>query len=283
MIALIVSVWIAVGSTPATPPDPPPPPHAANKAPIDLIWMVAPPSPEDTAKPIANTAALRAKGVSLFIKHCAACHGKRGDGHGQAAPSLSVKPTDFTKAIFKLRSTPSGTLPTDADLYLTLSRGMHGTEMFPWAKLTVLDRWALVQRIKAFSPRWKQEAPGATLTLPTPPPDESEALRAKGKVLYARLRCGACHGEDGGANGPAAALYKDPSGARPVYIRDFRKGQFLRGSQMQDIFTTLRTGLDGTPMGPYDVLAAQDLWALSSYVRGLIQQRPVPEATPPVP
>lgn len=245
--------------------------------------MVAPPSPDEVAAPPANTPALRAKGVSLFTKHCASCHGKRGDGQGQAAASLTVRPTDFTKGIFKVRSTPSGTLPTDKDLFFTLSRGMHGTEMFPWAKLGVTDRWALVLRIKSFSPRWKQENPGPSLALPTPPPDETDALRTKGQALYVQFRCGACHGGDGGANGPAAALYKDSTGQRPVYIRDFRKGQFLRGSQMQDIFMTLRTGLDGTPMGPYDALAAPDLWALSSYVRTLIQQRPIPEPTLPMP
>jgi cytochrome c oxidase cbb3-type subunit I/II len=141
----------------------------------------------------------------------------------------------------------------------------------------------LVQRVKSFSVRFKQEEPGLSLALPTPPPTESDTLRAKGKSLYERLRCGACHGAEGGADGPAVQLYKDLTGVRPVYIRDFKKGQFLRGSQMQDIFMTLRTGLDGTPMGPYDVLAAPDLWALASYVRSLVQQRPLHETPPPTP
>ncbi|MDX2019556.1 MAG: cytochrome c [Deltaproteobacteria bacterium] len=283
MTGFILSLCLSAGPQPAPTPLPAPSPTPPTKAPIDLVWMVAPPSAEDAAPPPPNTAALRSKGVALFTQHCASCHGKRGDGRGQAAASLSVKPTDFTKAIFKVRSTQSGTLPKDVDLYVTLSRGMHGTEMFPWAKLSSTDRWALVQRIKAFSPRWKQEQPGRAFTFATPAPNETDALRAKGKSLYAQLRCGACHGVEGAANGPAAALYKDPSGQRPVYIRDFRKGQFLRGSQMQDIVMTLRTGLDGTPMGPYDALAEPDLWALASYVRGLVSQRPVPEPTPAVP
>lgn len=254
------------------------------RAPIDLMWMVAPLNEGVPSEPQpANTAALRAKGVALFTKHCTACHGKRGDGNGPAAATLSVKPADFTKAIFKVRSTSSGTLPIDADLFGTISRGLHGTEMFPWANLSTKDRWALVQRVKSFSVRFRQEEAGVSLALPTQPPVESDVLRAKGKALYERLRCGACHGVAGGADGPAVQLYKDPTGARPVYIRDFKKGQFLRGSEMQDVFMTLRTGLDGTPMGPYDVLAAPDLWALSSYVRSLVQQRPLRETPPATP
>lgn len=250
-------------------------------APIDLMWMVAQPSEGVPSAPQpTNTVALRARGVRLFTKHCAACHGKRGDGNGPAAPTLAVKATDFTRAVFKVRSTPSGSLPTDADLFGTISRGMHGTEMFPWSRLSEPDRWALVQRLKAFSPRFASEEPGLPFELPTPPPAETDTLRAKGKVLYERLRCGACHGAAGGGDGPAVQLYKGPAGARAVYIRDFKKGQFLRGSEMQDIYLTLRTGLDGTPMAPYGDLAASDLWALAGHVRNLVQRRVSPESLP---
>ena len=250
-------------------------------APIDLMWMVAQPSEGIPLAPQpTNTVALRARGARLFTKHCAACHGKRGDGQGPAAPTLAVKATDFTSAIFKVRSTPSGSLPTDADLFGTISRGLHGTEMFPWSRLSERDRWALVQRLKAFSPRFTSEAPGLPFALPTPLPAETDTLQAKGKALYERLRCGACHGATGGGDGTAVQLYQDAAGARAVNIRDFKKGQFLRGSEMQDIYLTLRTGLDGTPMGPYNDLATSDLWALAAQVRNLVQRRASPERMP---
>ena len=35
-------------------------------------------------------------GKELFLKHCAACHGKNGMGNGPAAGSLKTPPTDLT-------------------------------------------------------------------------------------------------------------------------------------------------------------------------------------------
>lgn len=249
------------------------------KAPVDLVWMVGPPSDAAPKGPAPdNTAALRKRGVALFKRNCASCHGTWGDGRGPAAATLTVPTPDFTKGIFKLRSTPSGTLPTPADLYVTISRGMHGTEMFPWARFSEDERWALVYRIMSFSPRFRSEEPGKPFGIPAEMPPVTEALVAKGQSLYARHRCGACHGPEGGADGPAAALYRQTGTERPVRIRDFKKGQFLRGERMEDIFLTLQTGLDGTPMGPYDVLSVPELWALAAYVKSLVQQRPLIEA-----
>ena len=58
-----------------------------------------------------------AKASRSTSSYCVGCHGANGDGKGPAADMLIVKPRDFTKGIFKFRSTPSGTLPTDEDLY----------------------------------------------------------------------------------------------------------------------------------------------------------------------
>lgn len=248
------------------------------QAPVDLVWLAGPPShtaPTQAAPP--NTAKLRGRGVKLWKQRCASCHGTWGDGKGQAAIGLDFPVPDFTKGVFKLRSTPSGTLPRPEDLFATVSRGMHGTRMFPWVTLPEADRWALVYRVMSFSPRFAQEEPGKSFVVPAPPP-ETPALVAQGRALYERHRCGVCHGAQGAADGPATRLYKEPAGVRPVKIRDFTRGQFLRGSSPEDIFLTLKTGLDGTPMGAYDALAAQELWALSAYVRDLVQRRRLPDA-----
>lgn len=249
--------------------------RGSSKAPLDLVWMVGSPVSEPEGPAPANTAKLRARGVKLFKQRCAACHGAWGDGKGPAAADLSLPMPDLTKGIYKLRSTPSGTLPTAEDLFVTISRGMHGTEMFPWARLSEADRWALVYRVMSFSPRFKHEQPGTPFVVP-PAPAETPELVAEGAALYERHRCGACHGDKGGADGPAVKLYEQPEGPRVVNIRDFQKGQFLRGSDMADVFLTLKTGLDGTPMGPYDALSARELWALSAFVRDLVQRRRVP-------
>jgi cytochrome c553 len=59
-----------------------------------------------------------------YRRYCVGCHGDLGDGNGENAPWLDPKPRDFTLGIFKCRSTPTGTLPADQDLYDTIGRGL---------------------------------------------------------------------------------------------------------------------------------------------------------------
>jgi cytochrome c oxidase cbb3-type subunit 2 len=242
-----------------------------------LVAAVAPfswsPAPELTGAPVrprpAETPALRARGADVYVQRCSACHGKRGDGRGWAARTLPLPARDFTSGVYKLRSTPSGSIPTDADLFATISRGMHGTPMMAWRGLPEDDRWALVGRLKAFSVRFAQERPEAPVTVPDPP-SEDQALVAAGAALWERARCGACHGKGDGQGPSVALLKKDPS--RRVRVRDLAAGQFLRGTSMRDVYLTLRTGMDGTPMGSYaDAFSATETWALAAYVRSLIR------------
>ncbi|HEY0712061.1 MAG TPA: hypothetical protein VGF45_05270, partial [Polyangia bacterium] len=42
-----------------------------------------------------------------------------------------------------------------------------------------------------------------------------------------------------------------------------------------DIFTTLRVGIEGTPMAAYPMLSDDEIWALAAYVRLLVRERPL--------
>jgi cytochrome c oxidase cbb3-type subunit 2 len=232
-------------------------------------WSAAPERAgvPDLPRP-SESDALRARGASVYQQRCAACHGKKGDGRGWAARGLAVPPRDFTGGVYKVRSTPSGSIPTDADLYATISRGMHGTPMMSWRGLPEADRWALVDHLKAFSVRFVQETPAPTVEAP-PAPDEDGALVAAGARLWGRLRCGACHGAGDGRGPSVALLKKDPS--RRVRVRNLAGGEFLRGTSARDVYITLRTGMDGTPMGSYaEALTPDETWALAAYVRSLV-------------
>ncbi|MBI4477676.1 MAG: c-type cytochrome, partial [Acidobacteria bacterium] len=70
----------------------------------------------------------------LCEKECAACHGPNGDGEGAAACLLYRRPRGFTTGQFRIVSTWDG-VPTDEDLYRTISRGMPGSAMPSWAHL----------------------------------------------------------------------------------------------------------------------------------------------------
>ena len=60
-------------------------------------------------------------GEKIYLENCVACHGQKGDGKGPEAGRLKTKPRDFTTGNYKFRSTPSGSLPPDNDIFRTVS------------------------------------------------------------------------------------------------------------------------------------------------------------------
>lgn len=85
-----------------------------------------------------------ALGVSLFAQHCATCHGAGGRGDGPAAKALTPAPTDFHDAArMSQRSLFS--------LYNTVTLGVKGTSMPPFATLGEDERWALAARVVSFA------------------------------------------------------------------------------------------------------------------------------------
>src|SRR5271169_5563401 len=99
-------------------------------------------------------------GKQLYYRYCWGCHGARGNGDGENAPYLNILPRNFVIAAFKCRSTPTGTLPQDADIYNTLKRGINFSNMPNWSTLTDQNRADLVAFVKTFSARWVTEKPG---------------------------------------------------------------------------------------------------------------------------
>src|ERR1044071_8746472 len=70
-----------------------------------------------------------AQGKVVYQQHCAACHGSTGQGNGPASVWLFPRPRNFSAGLFKIKSTPGAALPTDADLFNTITRGMPGSSM----------------------------------------------------------------------------------------------------------------------------------------------------------
>jgi cytochrome c oxidase cbb3-type subunit 2 len=207
----------------------------------------------------------RALGAEVYRLRCIPCHGVNGNGRGIHAARLSVPARDFTKGVYELRSTPSGTLPTDRDLFVTVSRGIHGSAMIPWAWLGEDERWAVVEHVKSFSPRFREEGPGEVVVVP-PAPEETPELVARGQDAWRRNGCAKCHGETGEGDGPSVpTLRRD--GGEPVRPLPFSAGRFLRGGSLPEIWLTLATGLDGTPMPSYAAVPDDELWALAGWVR----------------
>jgi mono/diheme cytochrome c family protein len=209
-------------------------------------------------------------GKQTYQRHCAQCHGDAGDGQGYAAVHLLPKPRDFTAGKFKLRTTPSGQLPTDADLRRVIRQGMPYSSMPAWPQLTDDEVDGLVAYVKTFSADFSDPSLAPKpIDLPAAPA-WSEASAAKGKEVYASLGCARCHGETGHGEGPSAPTLKDDRG-RPIRPANLtQRWTFRGGPRREDIFRTFSTGLNGTPMPSYfDSLDVEGRWALTDYVYSL--------------
>src|SRR6516162_2982803 len=95
----------------------------------------AKPNPNQEAH-IGNATGHAHAGAQLYYRYCWGCHGARGNGDGENAMWVDPLPRNFVAATFKCRSTPTGTLPLDSDLYDSITRGFITTNMPGWATLT---------------------------------------------------------------------------------------------------------------------------------------------------
>lgn len=77
-----------------------------------------------------------ALGAQLYAAQCASCHGDRGHGDGALAAGLDPVPSNFHDAARMNARSIYG-------LYNTISLGVAGTPMRPFAELSEAERWAL--------------------------------------------------------------------------------------------------------------------------------------------
>jgi mono/diheme cytochrome c family protein len=218
---------------------------------------------------IAATPATVAKGKQLYEANCVQCHGIDGRGDGYGAPFLVPTPRDFTTAQFKFRTTASGQLPTDDDLFRTISRGANGTGMPPWKYLlSDEERWALVDYVKSFEPRFASA--GAVKPMPLPEAPGASRSATRGRDVYAKMQCSKCHGEDGRGVGPSSNTMVDAKG-RHVNGRDFTQAASYRtGFTEREIVRTLETGMNGVPMPSYTgVMSKQEEYDLAAYLMSM--------------
>jgi mono/diheme cytochrome c family protein len=208
-------------------------------------------------------------GKALYRRFCVGCHGAEGNGLGDNAQWLDPRPRDFTTALFRWRSTPTGTLPTDQDLYDTITRGVVGTLMPTWRPLNAQQKVDVLAYIKTFSPRWKTQKPGTPIPVPAEPPEVIESV-LHGRELYDKMQCWKCHGPDGRGDGPSAPTLTDDKNL-PIRPYNFHDGtRFRCGETNQDLYKIFMTGLDGTPMPSFaDIIQPNDAWDLVHFLRTL--------------
>ncbi len=214
------------------------------------------------------------RGKAVYFRRCVGCHGEKGDGKGPSARFLNPKPRDFTSGIFKFRSTSGGmnTLPSDDDLYITVTHGLWGAAMPPWYEISAADRLAVIQFIKTFSPRWQQENPGPAIAIPDESPVTLESI-ARGQQQFGTI-CAVCHGARGLGDGMPAGALSDTWG-HPVNPANLTlpagvPGGVKLGHDGRHIYKTIMTGVGGTPMPAFGAVFKPDqVWDIVHYVQSL--------------
>jgi len=229
----------------------------------------------------AETAELVAEGKAIYFRRCSFCHGLLGDGNGPAADYLDPRPRDFTLGTFKFRTSQSGELPLDDDLFRTVSRGLTGTAMQGFdsdlikSGLSEHERWAVISYVKTFAmefadPEYDPVANGLVVNLPGKRAPYSDDTIAKGKAVFEKAKCWECHGKTGRGDGQKVFDRTDDWGF-PIRIRNVTHPWKIKaGIEVEDIYMRFSTGINGTPMPSFaKALSEEERWYLASYIKSL--------------
>jgi mono/diheme cytochrome c family protein len=220
--------------------------------------------------PDVGTEAQRESGRNLYLKYCAQCHGDKGDAAGYATPHLLPRPRDFTQGKFKVRTTPSGALPSHQDLVNIIRLGMPYTSMPAWPELSDGEVSDLAYFLTTFSADFSSpERVPQPMELPSAPSSTNESIEL-GRKLYVDTGCVKCHGNLGRGDGPSAPTLTDDLG-QPIRAANLTQSWTFRGgSSREDIFRTMTAGFNGTPMPSFvDSLSTEQRWAITDYIASL--------------
>ncbi len=256
---------------------------------------------DDAQEPAPKTSgpADLALGRKLYLQNCTACHGDKGDGQGVVARFVYPRPRNFGGGNFRLVSNEER-VPTAEDLEAVIVRGMPGSAMPPWPKLTAPQRQALVAEVQRlfkagareqFIARYREEegldsdepldidddeinafvtrrtAAGQAIPVPEIGKGDAAAV-ARGKEIYVKQSCHSCHGLDGkGGEGIQKQVNMDGTPTRP---RDLTRGLYKGGPDVASVFRRISLGMPGSPMPASSAtLGTQDMVDLAHFVLSL--------------
>jgi len=185
------------------------------------------------------------RGLELYARYCASCHGTKGLGDGPGAAGLHPAPANLAEHKYGLER-----------LSFALTNGIDGTAMPAWRDLNFGDLSALVAAVRSFSVV-QQELPA-----------DPKTLEAGARVYKAN--CAQCHGETGAGDGIAVNELR----VVPANLQGVRPS-------LNATLHVLHNGIEGTEMAPWASdgtpngtgrLSEAEVSAVAVYVRGLYQE-----------
>ncbi len=226
-------------------------------------------------------------GKAIYFRKCVWCHGPDGAGDGPSAIRLATKPRNFNQGTFKIRHTASGELPTDEDLFLSVTHGLSGSAMPPWGEiLNEKERKQVISFVKTELVKDRKfDDPDEALNVidyGKQIPSSEESIKLGQEIYMTKAKCVECHGVEGRGNGNLTQ--KDDWGF-PIFPADLTKPWNLRGNRRdpfnpRNIFREISTGLNGTPMPSFaDELTPEERWHVANFVMSLSQKYPMDPQT----
>lgn len=228
-----------------------------------------PPAPKEMKNPVAHTRASVARGKSIYLRHCRACHDFDGKG---------LIGVDFVQTPLPDLTNPTTFKHGDSDgeMFVIIRDGTK-TDMESFkAKLSEEEMWHLVNFIHSLRPKARPfvEPPAegekkkdeATKEAVDPktlknPVEYTRASIGLGKQVYLR-NCRACHDFDGtGKAGVDFVTTPLPDLTDPK--------TWKHGQTDGEIFTIIRNGTKTDMEAFKDKLKVEDTWRLVNYIRSI--------------
>lgn len=241
-------------------------------------------------------------GYRVYSDYCVQCHGVNGDGQGQVAEHLNPKPRDYTLGIFKFTSTPYGSKPRRSDLKLTIRRGVTGTSMPSFDRLSEDDVDAVVEYVLALTHRgelqrelatiafedeevpedegiqdiaseilapWEEAADQLVMPVSAMPPMTDETVKM-GHELFLKQACNKCHGKYGRGGSMGNVEVGVDAWGNQGAAADLSSGMFRGGGRPIDIYRRIYSGINGTPMPAFGTTYENDpdaIWHLVHFIK----------------
>ena len=218
----------------------------------ELIWSATggsrPPEAQNRRAASGATQADSSKGAQLFLRDCAHCHGKTGDGNSPVRATLHPRPLDLTQ--FEV---------TDSYVLQVLHNGILGSDMPAWHASPEKD-------LRAEAAYTAHLAHADTLSEKDQyaPPD---SLTEAGKRVY-EAHCATCHGMTGNGDGPDARKHRP----RPPSFAGLRPS--FQGARQ-----VIQNGVAGTAMPSWPLLTPQEIQAVTYYIRSFYNEGTVRRST----
>lgn len=182
-------------------------------------------------------------GASLYVEHCAVCHGEKGDGMTRARRGLNPPPRDFTTALAKAELSRERMIQS-------VTQGRPNTAMMSFSGRLSSDQIEqVVDYIRgSFLPKMEAEVS-----------DDMRRL-ARGKAIYTS-NCGVCHGDDGnGAMWTQSSLNPPP--------RNFTTALAKEELSRERMINSISHGRPGTAMMSFKSrLADAEIEMVVDYIR----------------